>query len=72
MTTREPRHGDQSRASLPRCVRDFRKAYSKARQWRCTPLAAVVAACRYAATGDSGRFLSHDGARLSRIFRGDS
>ena len=72
MTDQEPRHKDRPQNSLPQRLHDFRKAYGKARQWRCPPLSAIVVACRYAATGDSGRFVSHDGARLSRIFRGDN
>lgn len=71
MATQEPRYQDRSRASLSQRLRDFRKAYRKARQWRCAPLPALLAAWRYAMTGDSGRFVSHDGARLSRIYRGE-
>ena len=69
MATQNRTHPAHSRA-LPQRIHDFRKAYRKARDWRCPPLPAAVAAWRYALTGDSGRFVSHGGARLSRISRG--
>lgn len=71
MATEDPRRSARPRAGLRQRVRDFSKAYRKAREWRCTPVQAAIAAVRYALTGDSGRFVSHDGARLSRIYRSD-
>jgi len=69
MATEDPRHRAHGRASLQQRIHDFRKAYRKARDWRCEPPTALMAAIRFALTGDSGRFVSHDGARLSRIYR---
>ncbi len=69
MHSPDPR--DPSRTSLPQRIHDFRKAWRKARDWRCPAMPALLAACRYALTGDSGRFISHGGARMSRIYRSD-
>jgi len=48
---------------------DFFKAYRKARQWHCAPLLSCAVAVRFAFFGDSGRFASHGGWRVSRIRR---
>ncbi len=49
--------------------RAFRKAYRKARDWHCSRGRAAVVAVRFALTGDSGRFRSHGGWMVSRIYR---
>lgn len=60
------------RRSLPvRFLRDLRKAYGKARSWDCAPLPSFVAGLRFALFGESGRFRSHGGWRVSRIYRVD-
>lgn len=48
---------------------DFRKATDKARSWDCAWPVAVWVGMRYALTGNSGRFRSHGGWRVSRIVR---
>lgn len=54
----------------PRSLRkDFLKAYRKARDWHCAPLRSCRVALRFALFGDSGRFASHGGWRVSRIRR---
>ncbi|WP_159094752.1 hypothetical protein [Stenotrophomonas sp. ESTM1D_MKCIP4_1] len=50
----------------------FAKAYSKAREWHCSRLRSSVVGLRFAVWGDSGRFTSHGGWRVSRISRSDS
>ncbi|AWH36114.1 MULTISPECIES: hypothetical protein [Stenotrophomonas] len=50
----------------------FAKAYGKAREWHCSRLRASVVGLRFAVWGDSGRFTSHGGWRVSRISRSDS
>ncbi|ROP79521.1 hypothetical protein EDF74_0571 [Stenotrophomonas rhizophila] len=55
----------------PRAVtalRAFSKAYRKARDWHCSPGRAWIVALRFALTGDSGRFRSHGGWMVSRIY----
>ena len=49
--------------------RAFRKAYGKARDWHCSRGRATVVALRFALTGDSGRFRSHGGWMVSRIYK---
>lgn len=49
--------------------RAFRKAYGKARDWHCSRACATVVALRFALTGDSGRFRSHGGWMVSRIYK---
>ncbi len=49
--------------------RAFRKAYGKARDWHCSRGRAAVVALRFALTGDSGRFRSHGGWMVSRIYK---
>jgi len=49
---------------------DFRKAIGKARAWQCAWPIAVWVGMRNALTGNSGRFRSHGGWRVSRIVRG--
>ncbi|MEN5102301.1 hypothetical protein ABE571_17815 [Stenotrophomonas sp. TWI273] len=49
--------------------RAFRKAYRKARDWHCSRGRAAVVALRFALTGDSGRFRSHGGWMVSRIYK---
>lgn len=49
-------------------VRAFRKAYRNARDWHCSRGRAAVIAVRFALTGDSGRFRSHGGWMVSRIY----
>ncbi|RRN58777.1 hypothetical protein EIM48_01705 [Pseudoxanthomonas sp. SGNA-20] len=71
MVKENPRQPAPQRAGLQQRLHDFGKAYRKARQWRSPPVTALLAAWRFALTGDSGRFVSHDGARLSRIYRGE-
>src|SRR6185312_14692084 len=51
-------------------MHDFRKAIGKARAWQCAWPIAVWVGMRYALTGNSGRFRSHGGWRVSRIVRG--
>ena len=50
-------------------MRDFRKAAGKARSWECPWPVAMWVGMRYALTGNSGRFRSHGGWRVSRIVR---
>lgn len=50
---------------------DFLKAYRKARSWDCSPVSAAFRALRFALFGDSGRFRTHHGMRISRIVRMD-
>ncbi|GEM_PF-1128645 len=49
--------------SLARC----KYAYSKIRDWHVSPVKAAFIAVRYAITGDSGRFTSHGGWRVSHL-----
>lgn len=56
---------------MARWLHDFRTAFGKARQWFCPWPIALWVALRFAATGDSGRFRSHAGWRISRIRRED-
>lgn len=49
--------------------KDFLKAYRKARSWGHPVLPSAYRACRYALTGDSGRFRTHGGWRWTRIVR---
>ncbi|HBS56194.1 MAG TPA: hypothetical protein DEA38_10730 [Stenotrophomonas sp.] len=49
----------------------FAKAYGKAREWHCSRLRASLVGVRFAVWGDSGRFTSHGGWRISRISRSD-
>ncbi|MEK0266533.1 hypothetical protein [Stenotrophomonas sp. TWI819] len=56
---------DASRGPL----RAFSKAYRKARDWHCSPGRAWIVALRFALTGDSGRFRSHGGWMVSRIYK---
>lgn len=49
----------------------FAKAYGKAREWHCSRLRASLVGVRFAVWGDSGRFTSHGGWRISRISRND-
>lgn len=49
----------------------FAKAYGKAREWHCSRLRASLVGVRFAVWGDSGRFTSHGGWRMSRISRND-
>ena len=58
---------DTTQARVP--FRAFRKAYRKARDWHCSRGRAAVVALRFALTGDSGRFRSHGGWMVSRIYR---
>lgn len=48
---------------------DFLKAYRKARSWDCGVIYAAYRALRFALQGDSGRFRTHGGMRVSRIVR---
>ncbi|MEQ4576566.1 MAG: hypothetical protein ABN502_16765 [Gammaproteobacteria bacterium] len=50
-------------------MRDFQKAYRKARGWGCSSPVALGAAIRYAITGDSGRFTPRKGFQSYRIVR---
>lgn len=52
-----------------RRLRDYLRAYRKARSWACGPLRSALAATRFAVRGDSGRFRSHHGGRVSRLYR---
>lgn len=45
----------------------FRYAYRKVRGWHVGPLRAGRLALRYSLTGDTGRFGSHGGWRVSRL-----
>lgn len=54
---------------MSRLIQDFRKTFDKARSWHCPVPVALWVALRYAVTGDSGRFRSHSGWRISRISR---
>lgn len=56
---------------LAQRVRDFRKAYGKARGWHCPPPRSFLVALRFAMCGDSGRFRTHGGWRVSRIYKDD-
>ncbi len=49
----------------------FARAYGKAREWHCSRLRASLVGVRFAVWGDSGRFTSHRGWRISRISRND-
>jgi len=49
-------------------LRAFLKAYRKARDWHCSRGRALIVALRFALTGDSGRFRSHGGWMVSRIY----
>lgn len=60
-----------SRGSIPGRIRDFGKAYRKAREWQCSLLRSFLIASRYAIFGDSGRFQTHHGWRISRIYKSD-
>ena len=42
-------------------------AYRKIRAWYVSPVKAGLLAVRYGITGDSGRFSTHGGWRVSRI-----
>lgn len=50
-------------------MQDFNKAYGKARDWHCSRPRAWLVGVRFALWGDSGRFTSHGGWRISRISR---
>ncbi|WMJ68981.1 hypothetical protein [Stenotrophomonas sp. 24(2023)] len=45
----------------------YRYAYRKVRDWHVGPLRAGWLALRYTVTGDTGRFGSHGGWRVSRL-----
>ncbi|WP_305805531.1 hypothetical protein [Stenotrophomonas sp. YIM B06876] len=65
-------HGDgASRGAVARRLHDFRKAYGKARGWLCPPPRSFLVALRFALFGDSGRFRTHGGWRVSRIYKHD-
>lgn len=49
--------------------KDFLKAYRKARSWDCDVVQAAYRAMRFALQGDTGRFRTHRGMRVSRIVR---
>jgi hypothetical protein len=68
-TTRAGATHEGARVSAGR-MHDFRKAIGKARAWQCAWPIAVWVGMRYALTGNSGRFRSHGGWRVSRIVRG--
>lgn len=62
--------GSQGRAGSTRGpMHDFAKAYGKARDWHCSRPRALLVGVRFALWGDSGRFTSHGGWRISRISR---
>lgn len=48
-------------------VARYKYAYAKVRGWHVGRAKAVFVALRYAATGDSGRFTSHGGWRVSHL-----
>jgi len=48
-------------------VRRFRYAYRKVREWHVGSVRAGWLALRYGLTGDTGRFNSHGGWRVSRL-----
>jgi len=48
----------------------FSYAYKKVRGWHVGPLLAAWLAVRYGLTGDTGRFHSHGGWRVSRLREG--
>jgi hypothetical protein len=58
-----------SRGRPSQRFRDFSKAYRKAREWHCSQSISLIVATRFALLGDSGRFQSHGGWRVSRIYR---
>lgn len=45
----------------------YKYAYAKVRGWHVGRSKAVLVALKYAATGDSGRFTSHGGWRVSHL-----
>lgn len=45
----------------------YKYAYAKVRSWHVGRGKAAFVAARYAATGDSGRFTSHGGWRVSHL-----
>jgi len=48
-------------------ARRFRYAYRKVREWHVGSVRAGWLALRYGLTGDTGRFSSHGGWRVSRL-----
>ncbi len=48
-------------------ARRFRYAYRKVREWHVGSIRASWLALRYGLTGDTGRFNSHGGWRVSRL-----
>jgi len=48
-------------------VARYRYAYDKIRAWHVSKGKAALLAVRYAVTGDSGRFRSHGGWRVSHL-----
>lgn len=48
-------------------ARRFRYAYRKVREWHVGAVRAGWLALRYGLTGDTGRFNSHGGWRVSRL-----
>lgn len=53
-----------------RFVRHCRYAYPKIRSWHVSAALAAWLAIRFALLGDTGRFRSHGGWRVSRLCRG--
>jgi len=48
-------------------IKRYRFAYVKMRDWGVGPVRASLLAVRFSVVGDTGRFLSHQGWRKSRI-----
>nr|WP_143592202.1 hypothetical protein [Stenotrophomonas maltophilia] len=65
----DPPEGELDTTQARGPFRAFRKAYGKARDWHCSRGRATVVALRFALTGDSGRFRSHGGWMVSRIYK---
>lgn len=67
------RESPSSRRVAPdqdKCLHRFSYAFKKVRGWHVGPVQAGWLALRYGLTGDTGRFRSHAGWRVSRLRRG--